>query len=256
MWIYKISNTINNKIYIGQTINPIEERFNRHINDAIHYIKDTHLARAIRLYGADKFYIEEIDSANTQEELTAKEQYWIQYFDAINSGYNETDATYKCGGNTYKNKTLEEMNQIKEKIRQSKLGGKNPNAKSIKCKNVETGQELFFDSLAEGRNYFNETNHQFISRRCLGTIKNLYLGKWMFAYQNEEYGKYSVHPNASRSHTVLINNLDTNEEQVFYSYRDAERAFNLSKDSLSRGFSSKKINDFIIKNNLKITLLT
>ena len=35
MWIYKITNIQNNKVYIGQTIRPIKDRFNRHINDAM-----------------------------------------------------------------------------------------------------------------------------------------------------------------------------------------------------------------------------
>ena len=48
MWIYKITNIQNNKVYIGQTIRPIKDRLNRHINDALHNILDTHFARAIR----------------------------------------------------------------------------------------------------------------------------------------------------------------------------------------------------------------
>lgn len=78
MWIYKITNIQNNKVYIGQTIRPIHDRFNRHINDAINNIIDTHFARAIRKYGKENFIIEEIDTATTQEELTEKEKYWIQ----------------------------------------------------------------------------------------------------------------------------------------------------------------------------------
>lgn len=101
MWIYKITNIQNNKIYIGQSIRPIEDRFHRHINDALNNILDTHFARAIRKYGKDSFIIEKIDSANSQEELTQKEQYWIQYYNSVQEGYNETDATAKCGGNTY-----------------------------------------------------------------------------------------------------------------------------------------------------------
>ena len=65
MFIYKISNSVNNKVYIGQTIRPIEERFARHINDAMNGVLDTHFARAIRLYGPDKFSIELIDTATT-----------------------------------------------------------------------------------------------------------------------------------------------------------------------------------------------
>ena len=50
MYIYKITNKINNKIYIGQTIRPVEDRWKRHINDALNNILDTHFARAIRYY--------------------------------------------------------------------------------------------------------------------------------------------------------------------------------------------------------------
>ena len=34
MIIYKITNLINGKVYIGQTIRPMEERFERHLRDA------------------------------------------------------------------------------------------------------------------------------------------------------------------------------------------------------------------------------
>ena len=69
MWIYKITNIQNQKVYIGQTIRPIEQRFKRHINDALNNILDTHLARAIRKYGKDSFTIHIIDSATSQDEL-------------------------------------------------------------------------------------------------------------------------------------------------------------------------------------------
>lgn len=65
------------------------------------------------------------------------------------------------------------MKEIKEKIRQTKLGGKNPNAKKVKCRNEKTGEILHFNSMAEVRDYFNQRNHQFVSRRCLGQIQSL-----------------------------------------------------------------------------------
>ena len=77
MYVYKITNLQNNKIYIGQTIYSIEKRFHRHIQDALSERLDTHLARAIRKYGKESFTIEIIDTASTREELTAKESYWI-----------------------------------------------------------------------------------------------------------------------------------------------------------------------------------
>ena len=61
MYIYKITNLINQKIYIGQSIHPVEERLARHFQDAISERIDTHLARAIRKYGTENFIIEVID---------------------------------------------------------------------------------------------------------------------------------------------------------------------------------------------------
>jgi hypothetical protein len=55
MWIYKITCDVTGKIYVGQTINPIQDRFNRHINDSINNVLDTHFARAIRKYGPEHF---------------------------------------------------------------------------------------------------------------------------------------------------------------------------------------------------------
>ena len=187
MFIYKITNKINNKMYIGQTIRPVEERWKRHINDALNNILDTHFARAIRYYKPENFVVEIIDNAITQEELNKKEQYWIQYYNSTSDGYNETDAISKCGGNTYKSKTPEEMKKIGDKIRQSKLGGKNPHSTKVKCKNINTNEEYHFDCQADAQKFFNETNHQFISRRCRHQIKCLYRNEWLIAYEDDDY---------------------------------------------------------------------
>lgn len=186
MWIYKITNIQNNKIYIGQTIRPIQDRFNRHINDAINNILDTHFARAIRKYGKNNFIIEEIDTANNQDELNLKEQYWIQYYQATEKGYNETDAISKCGGNTYKSKTEKEMNAIKEKIRQTKLGDKNPMARKIKRINIETNEVDIFDTIISCAKACGIQNGKTsITTRLNGQVKSLYKNKWIFEYYNE-----------------------------------------------------------------------
>lgn len=187
MYIYKITNKQNNKCYIGQTIRPVEQRWNRHKNDAINNKLDTHFARAIRYYGPENFLVEVIDIATSQEELTKKEQYWIQYYNTTINGYNETDAIDKCGGNTYKSKSPEELAQIGERIKASKMGGKNPHSTKVKCKNVLTNEEYHFDCQADMRDFFNEKNHQFISRRCLNKIKCLYKNQWLIAYEDNDY---------------------------------------------------------------------
>lgn len=226
MIIYKIINTQTSQVYIGQTIRTLEQRLNRHKNDALNNVIDTHFARAIRYYGWEVFQAEIIDTAETQEELNKKEQYWIRYYDSVNTGYNETDAISKCGGNTYQSKTPEEMKIISEKIRQSKLGGKNPAATAVKCKNIETGDEYHFGSQAEVRDFFHESNHQFVSRRCLGKIKCLYKDKWMFAYESQEYPiDVKIKGETPRKGTEFkVIDLKTNQEYVFKSIRQAKES--------------------------------
>ncbi len=186
MWIYKITNVVNNKVYIGQTIRQIQDRFQRHITDAINCNLDTHFARAIRKYGKDNFKIEVIDFANSQEELNKKEQYWIRYYDSINSGYNETDALFKCGGNTYYSKSENEMNDIKEKIRQSKLGKKNPMARKIKRINIITGEIDIFDTIISCAQACGIQNGKTsITARLNNKIKSPFKGIWLFEYYKE-----------------------------------------------------------------------
>lgn len=185
MWIYKITNDINNKVYIGQSIKPVQERFKRHIQDAISGRLNTHFAKAIRKYGKEHFHIEVIDIALTQEELTEKEYYWIEFYDSVNKGYNETHNKLKCGGNTYLSKTEEEMGLIKEKIRQTKLGEKNPRHERVKAINIKTKQVFIFGSMCECARELGFSNHICISRRCRGKVIKPYKEEWLFEYYDE-----------------------------------------------------------------------
>lgn len=192
MYIYKITNTVNGKVYIGQSIRPIEKRFQRHINDAVNNVLDTHFARAIRTYGEDNFKLELIETCNTQEELNLREQYWIRHYDSIHNGYNETDALYKRGGNTYFSKTESEMAEISDKIRKSKVGSKNPHSHSVKVLNVVTNEEKVFDTVKDCQEYFNENTHRFITTRVNGQTKSLYKNEWKIAYTEDEYREFSI----------------------------------------------------------------
>lgn len=186
MWIYKITNIQNNKVYIGQTIRPIEQRFKRHLNDALNNILDTHFARAIRKYGKENFIIEQIDEAQTQDELNQKEQYWIKYYNSVNEGYNETDAISKCGGNTYQSKTEEEMEVIKEKIRQTKIGSKNPMARKIKRTNIIIQEVDIFDTIISCAKACGIQNGKTsITTRLNGQIKSPYKKTWIFEYYDK-----------------------------------------------------------------------
>ena len=149
-------------------------------------ILDTHFARAIRKYGKDSFTLELIDTATTQEELNQKEQYWIKYYNSVKEGYNETDTICKCGGNTYYSKTEEEMEKIKEKIRQTKLGSKNPMAKKIKRINVITGEVEIFDTVISCAQACGIKNGKTsITDRLNGKTKSPFKKIWIFEYYDE-----------------------------------------------------------------------
>ena len=93
MIIYKITNKINGKVYIGQTIRSLDDRWQQHLRNAKNGVQ-THFYHAIRKYGEENFIPEIICSANTKEELNVLETYYIQEYDAIDLGYNMID-----GGN-------------------------------------------------------------------------------------------------------------------------------------------------------------
>lgn len=88
-YIYQISNTINNKKYIGVTSRTIEERFKEH-KSRIEERNSIHLYQAMQKYGTDNFSITQIDTAETTEEMFEKEKYYIKLYDSYNNGYNMT----------------------------------------------------------------------------------------------------------------------------------------------------------------------
>ena len=93
MIIYKATNKINNKVYIGQTRHSLETRKLCHLKCARNG-GNTHFYQAIRKYGEDAFIWEIICSTGSKEILNELETYYITQYDSIHNGYNMVD-----GGN-------------------------------------------------------------------------------------------------------------------------------------------------------------
>lgn len=89
--IYKISNLINNKVYIGQSVD-IHKRWNNHRsayqNPKAHEY-NYYLYRSMRKYGIENFNFEVIEECAI-DELNQREIYWIDYYDSYRNGYNST----------------------------------------------------------------------------------------------------------------------------------------------------------------------
>jgi group I intron endonuclease len=84
--IYLVTNKITGEMYVGQTSWSIHKRWLAHCKP---YSGCTRLKNAIQKYGSEQFWVDQIDSAKTREELNIKEIYWIQILGTLTpKGYN------------------------------------------------------------------------------------------------------------------------------------------------------------------------
>ena len=90
MIIYKSTNKITQKVYIGQTKHTLDKRIKNHIKES-KINSDRPFMLSINKYGIDNFTFEIIDSANNLDELNDKEIYWINFYNSVfPNGYNVT----------------------------------------------------------------------------------------------------------------------------------------------------------------------
>lgn len=90
MNIYKITNKLNGKSYIGQS-KEAERRFKMHKWRANNLTYTNTIYQAMRKHGVDNFSFEIIEECASPEELNEAEKFWIAYYDTYNRGYNMTE---------------------------------------------------------------------------------------------------------------------------------------------------------------------
>jgi len=87
--VYIITNTINNKIYIGETTN-LESRFIEHLRRLLskRHVNE-HLQNAVNLYGIDVFNFDVLEFCNSID-TKKREHYWVTHLHALDKdkGYN------------------------------------------------------------------------------------------------------------------------------------------------------------------------
>lgn len=189
MIVYKATNKINGKCYIGQTRHSLEHRKIAHLRCAKKGV-DTHFYQAIRKYGADNFEWEIICSTNDKQRLNELETFYITKFDSIKHGYNMVDG----GDNNVmdiesvktrhdeimkspevRKKISESMKKLRKekgfseehrrKLSESAKGNHNfgsGDTRSIGCYCVlETGEEMHFHSYRDAWNWWKTTVNPF-----------------------------------------------------------------------------------------------
>lgn len=87
--IYKITNAVDGKVYVGKTNRTISKRFKLHISK--HNTGTTYLYRAMRLHGLANFSISEIEEV-CEVDASTREQFWIVKLGTkVPLGYNMTN---------------------------------------------------------------------------------------------------------------------------------------------------------------------
>lgn len=145
MCVYKITNTINGKVYIGQSRGVVAQRWRNHINASGNHISA--IRQAIRKYGFDKFIFSVIDTALTNEDLNKKEEFWINELNTIApNGYN------LCSGGNLKKEFSEETKKkmsISGIARWNGVVGKNRKRLLLTDEEKETLKKIRIAKMAE-----------------------------------------------------------------------------------------------------------
>jgi len=162
--IYKITNIINNKIYIGQS-KDIFLRLRGHkssLKSNIHF--NIHLQRSYNKYGFSNFIFDILEECN-EDIINEREKYWINFYNSHNRlyGYNidfggDVDVMsdeHKINMSIAKKGTYK-INPIDIKIYQDEI----KNILKIKNKNEKL---VLFTMLVNSKRYYNNDNVFYIS---------------------------------------------------------------------------------------------
>ena len=136
--VYKITNNLNNKCYIGISTN-IKERWKYHKNK-YNWSREYNklLYRAFIKYGLENFTFEILEECKV-EELSNKEKYYISMFDAYNNGYNATTGGEDNCGDAHPGHKLIKEDIIDIRTRYNNLERKNEVYKLYKDRIGESG---------------------------------------------------------------------------------------------------------------------
>lgn len=196
--IYKITNKVNNKIYIGSAVN-IKTRWSKHIgslNKNKH--ENRYLQNSWNKYGGENFKFEVLEYVKDKEKLIEREQYWIDKTNCTNRniGYNICPKAGSCLG---KKCTKEQI----EKMREKALGRKASKETRIKLSEIRTGE-------LNSRSKINEETAKIIKYLTIYTkVRIVDIAKY---YGIDDCSVLDIKKCRNWSHITIDNNFLTKEE--------------------------------------------
>lgn len=151
--IYIITNLVTGKKYIGQTIQPVEKRFQQHATDSR---SGRHMYSSIQFYGKQNFSIEEVMVCFDLKSLDYYETYFINELETFSpKGYNLCKGGMGKGIITEETRKKMSEAKIGKSVKRQKLWSeesrlnksKSQGGKPICAKNVLTGEVTTYQYL-------------------------------------------------------------------------------------------------------------
>jgi group I intron endonuclease len=193
MIIYKITNTVNNKVYIGQTKHSLSKRKHQH-----KYNKSTAIGAAIRKYGQDNFIFEVLEQCFSHDHMNEREIFWIKEYDCLApKGYNLVSGGF----------SREEMSEeTREKYKKINLGRKRTEETRNRIRIAKLGKKATEEHVQKQREgmkkRYSEYCHHMLgktlseeTRKKIGESNK----RSMLLNKNGKYGKGKMHTEESKN---------------------------------------------------------
>jgi len=277
MFVYLVTNKINGKRYVGQTVNTLEIRWGQHESHSLNIKRAEPFMCALRKYGTENFEIKSLARCETMQELNHREEYYIELLGTMAPvGYN-----VQPGGN---NKRMHP--DTKKKISLAKIGKKLPpftEEHKRKISEANKGQNLGGTLSEETRRKISiansgERNPGFGKRPSENTIRAVIKANtgntyWVGKHHNQEskdkmsqskmgrflgsenpfFGKKhteeSLHKMSKAQDKTKIKVLCINNNTVYDSKNSASKTLNVDRKQISKNISGEitNVKGFVFK---------
>lgn len=184
--VYKATNTVSGKIYIGKTIRTLEFRIQEHYSSAKRKAYNSSFLYALQKYAKENFTWEVLFESDDESSLFNKEIELIQYYNSRNSdvGYNLTNGGEGCSGRVLSKETKAKIKSAHEgKLKPERRAANNVNYKTGNLEKVKEIKRMIYTTnipYAEIARIMN-VNACYVSSIKLGNIysyldSKLYIG--------------------------------------------------------------------------------
>lgn len=248
-YIYKITNNVNNKIYIGCTTN-VEKRWNKHIKVALSKRKKEkfYIHNAIQKYGVENFSIETLIEIHSKEQMFSFEKKYIEEYKSNKNdfGYNLTEGGEGAFGRVLSKETKDKISkahlgikhsdETKELLRKINLGKKQSSESIEKTRQANIGKTISEEHKKKLREFHTG---KIVSNETKNKMKTSLKKKYLESedYRNKclealvKATKYGENNSSSKLKEIDVINIRRLNKNGVSSYR-LSKIYKMSKSSI------------------------